>query len=338
MERFEGGKISVVVPVYNTEAALSACVESLLGQTYRNLELLFVDDGSTDGSAALLEAYAKRDDRIRVIRQENGGVSAARNTGIDAATGDWIGFVDSDDSVEPNYCETLLSAFFAHPEIGVSVCNRFIHGHPNGQETGGAAGAGTVLSPREAIRCAVSIGQSFEGYLWNKLFRAELFREMQNGRPRFRLDPSLSVCEDLLLCVEIFAAGQSAFYTDRPLYHYHYREGGALRTLDEKRMSEFAARDRVERIAASFDEALLHTAELSRVKSALNLLYEAKRRHDPALAARMKREVDQRIGSLLRARDLPRAEKLKLPVRRMFPVWSMRAYLGKRRKTDGKTR
>ena len=67
MERFEGGKISVVVPVYNTEAALSACVESLLGQTYRNLELLFVDDGSTDGSAALLEAYAKRDDRIRVI-------------------------------------------------------------------------------------------------------------------------------------------------------------------------------------------------------------------------------------------------------------------------------
>ena len=171
-----GTRISIIVPVYNTEAYLPACVESLLAQTHRDLELIFVDDGSTDGSAAILDAYAARDGRVRVIRKENGGVSSARNAGIAAATGDYIGFVDSDDKVEPTYCETLLRAFKDHPEIGVSICNRFIHGHPNGRERGAAAGANRVLSPRDAIRYAVSIGKSYEGYLWNKLFCAEIFR------------------------------------------------------------------------------------------------------------------------------------------------------------------
>lgn len=320
-------KISLIVPVYNTEASLSACVESLINQTYRNLELIFVDDGSTDGSPKLLEAYARKDDRIRVIRQANGGVSAARNAGIDAATGAFVGFVDSDDRAEPDYCETLLSAFSEHPEIGVSIVNRFIHGHPNGQTTGGALGAGRVLSAREAAYLAVSIGKSFEGYLWNKLFRAVLFCEA----PRFRLDPSVSICEDLLLCMEIFASGQRAYYADSPVYHYNYRETGALRTFDEKRMSEFAARDRIERIAASFDEALLHAAELSRVKSALNLLYEAKLRHDAPTAAKLRRMIDPYLKRLVFARDLPLSERMKLPVRRAFPVRSMRAYRKNRR-------
>lgn len=336
MERFEGGTVSIVVPVYNTEAYLSACVESLVGQTYRDLELLFVDDGSTDGSLAILEAYAKQDARIRVIRQKNSGVSAARNAGVDAATGSFIGFADSDDTVEPDFCETLLSAFSAHPEIGVSICNRFIHGHPNGQTVGGTAGAGRVLSPREAILYAVSIGKSFEGYLWNKLFRASIFRETKDGTPRFRLDPAVSVCEDLLLCAEIFASGQSAFYSDKPLYHYVYRESGALRTLDEKRLTEFAARDRVEAIAAPFGTDVLRAAELSRVKAALNLLAEAKQRRDPRLAARMKREIDAKLKTLLRSRELSRGERGKLLLRRAFPALSMRAYL--RRQANGQTR
>ena len=319
-------KVSIVVPVYNTEAYLPACVESLKTQTHENLELLFVDDGSTDGSAAILDAYAKEDPRIRVIHRRNGGVSAARNDGIDAATGDFIGFVDSDDTVEPEFVETLLSAFSDHPEIGVSISNRFIHGHPNGRETGGTAGEGRVLSPREAIRYAVSIGKSFEGYLWNKLFRAAIFRETENGAPRFRLDPSVSICEDLLLCTEIFASGQSAYYTGQPLYHYLYRESGALRTLDEKRMSEYAARERVEAIAAPFGEDVRSAARLSYVKSALNVLAAAKQAKNKPLANEMKARVDARIKPLLRAKSVPRSERIKLLVRRAAPVWSLRAF------------
>jgi glycosyltransferase involved in cell wall biosynthesis len=322
----QNAKVSIIVPVYQTEAYLPACVESLRKQTYPNLELLFIDDGSTDGSGELLDAYAKDDARIRVLHKANGGVSAARNDGIDAATGDYIGFVDSDDSVEPAFVETLLAAFSAHPEIGVSVCNRFIHGHPNGRKTGGTAGAGKVLSSREAILYAVSIGKSFEGYLWNKLFRAELFRETKDGNPRFRLDPSVAICEDLLLCAEIFASGQSAYYNAAPLYHYLYRESGALRTFGEKRMSEYAARERVEAIAAPFGEDVLNAARLSHVKSALNVLAAAKQAKNKPLAAEMKTRVDKRMKPLLRAKSLPRQERVKLLVRRAAPVLSLRAF------------
>ena len=319
-------KISIIVPVYNTEAYLPACVESLLSQTHDNLELIFVDDGSTDGGGALIDAYAKKDARVRVIHQPNGGVSSARNTGIDAATGNYIGFVDSDDTVEPTYCEALLHSFSDHPEIGVSICNRFIHGHPNGRETGGTAGAGRVLSPREAAYFALSIGKSFEGYLWNKLFSAEIFREEQNGKPRFRLDPSVAICEDLLLCMEILASGQKAYYDPTPRYHYLYRESGALRSLDDKRMSEFSARERIEAIAASFGEDVLHAAELSHVKSALNLLAAAKQAKNKPLASAMKQRIDERKKALFSAPDVPASEKCKLLIRRAFPVLSLRIF------------
>lgn len=315
-------KISIVVPVYNTEAYLPMCVESLRRQTHDDLELIFVDDGSTDGSGAILDAYAKKDPRVRVIRKPNGGVSSARNAGIDAATGAYIGFVDSDDTVEPTYCEALLRAFWDHPEIGVSICNRFIHGHPNGRGIGALAGAGRVLSPREAAYFAVSIGKSYEGYLWNKLFRAEIFR----NNPDFRLDPSIAICEDLLLCAEILASGQKAYFDPTPLYHYNYRETGALRTLDDKRMTEFAARDRIEAIAATFGEDVLHAAELSHVKSALNLLAAAKQAKNKPLAAAMKKRVDERKKALLKAPDVPFPEKCKLLIRRAFPVLSLNIF------------
>ena len=324
MDRSE--TISVIVPVYNAAAFLPACVKSLREQTHRSLELIFVDDGSTDGSGRLLDSYAKDDPRIRVIHRTNGGVSAARNDGIDAATGDYVGFVDADDTVEPTYCETLLRAFSEHPEIGVSVCNRFIHNHPNGRPRGGSEGAGRVLEPGEAIRLAVSIGKSFEGYLWNKLFSAEIFRETENGRPRFRLDPSVAICEDLLVVVQILAAGNRAYYTDEPLYHYYYRESSALRTFDEKRMTEFEARARIESIAASVDEPTLHAAELSHVKSALNTLAAAKAQRNEPLAAAMKARIDARMKGLLKARDLPKSERMKLLVRRVVPVLSLRAF------------
>ena len=327
MERIgTNGKISIVVPVYNTEAYLPACVGSLLAQTHENLELIFVDDGSPDGCAQILDAYAEQDARVRVIHQPNGGVSFARNAGIDAATGDFIGFVDSDDTVEQTYCESLLRAFSEHPEIGVSICNRYIHGHPNGREIGGTAGADKVLSPRDAMRYALSIGKSFEGYLWNKLFLAEIFREERDGKPRFRLDPSLAICEDLLLCVEIFASGQSAYYDPTPRYHYLYRESGALRTLDDKRMSEFSARERIEAVAATFGDDVLHAAELSHVKSALNILAAAKEAKNKPLASAMQQRIDARLKPLLSARDVPRSERVKLLIRRAAPALSLRVF------------
>lgn len=101
--------ISIIVPVYKTEAYLEKCVASILAQTFRDFELLLIDDGSPDNCPALCEEAAARDPRIRVIHQKNAGLSAARNTGVEAARGEWIGFVDSDDSIAPEMYETLLT-------------------------------------------------------------------------------------------------------------------------------------------------------------------------------------------------------------------------------------
>ena len=116
-------KISVIVPVYNVMAYLTRCVDSIRKQTYRNLEILLVDDGSTDNSGALCEKFALEDKRIRVFHKENGGSSSARNLGIEKATGDFIGFVDSDDYIEPEMYERLL-AMLLKENLLVAQCSR----------------------------------------------------------------------------------------------------------------------------------------------------------------------------------------------------------------------
>ena len=102
--------VSIIVPVYNVKPYLNRCVDSLLGQSYQNMELLLVDDGSTDGSETLCDEYAAQDARVRVLHKKNGGLSDARNAGVDAAAGEYLSFVDGDDWVSPYYIENLYRA------------------------------------------------------------------------------------------------------------------------------------------------------------------------------------------------------------------------------------
>ena len=102
--------ISVIIPVYNTKPYLNACLESVVGQTYRELEIILVDDGSTDGSGELCDEWERKDPRIRVIHKANGGQCEARNMGMEIAAGEYIGFVDSDDVISPRMYETLIAA------------------------------------------------------------------------------------------------------------------------------------------------------------------------------------------------------------------------------------
>ena len=114
--------ISVIVPVYNVEKYLDECVESIVNQTYTNLEIILVDDGSPDRCPEMCDQWAKKDERIRVIHKENGGLSSARNAGLGIATGDYVGFVDSDDFIKKDMYETLLKAFDESVDIGITSC------------------------------------------------------------------------------------------------------------------------------------------------------------------------------------------------------------------------
>lgn len=113
--------VSIIVPVYNVEEYLPKCLDSILNQTYKNLEIILVDDGSTDGSGVICDDYATKDKRIKVIHKQNGGLSDARNVGIDICTGDYIGFVDSDDYIEIDMYETLLN-YLKENNLDVCMC------------------------------------------------------------------------------------------------------------------------------------------------------------------------------------------------------------------------
>ena len=171
-----GEKISVIVPVYNVEAYLEKCVESILKQTYTNLEILLVNDGSTDNSGELCDQLAQRDQRIRVIHKENGGLSDARNRGIEEASSDLIGFIDSDDYIDEDMYETLYRQMF-ESNADLSMCGHYdvYHQIPEKQV---ATIQTWELTPQEAIKMVME-AKILSVTAVNKLYRKELFEELR---------------------------------------------------------------------------------------------------------------------------------------------------------------
>ena len=174
--------ISVIVPVYNTEKYLKDCLEGIVNQTYQNLEILCINDGSTDGSLAILSEYAGKDERIKVIDQENKGVARARNTGLDHVTGEYITFLDADDFFEFTLYEELASkAVKMKTDICVCRSDSFFDGETHRWVNDHAFKESLmpdkkVFSLRDIPRHSFSV---FNGYVWDKLFRADFIKKHQ---------------------------------------------------------------------------------------------------------------------------------------------------------------
>lgn len=163
--------VSVIVPVYRTEAYLPRCLDSLLAQDFRDFELIAVNDGSPDNSGAILEDYAARDERVRVIRQENGGLSAARNSGIKAARGRYLAFVDSDDWVEKSFLSVLYAAL-TEEDADVASC-----GYVNDEGEKHriyTTESRLVFGPEEGLR-RMCYNDGYYVTTWDKLYKRELF-------------------------------------------------------------------------------------------------------------------------------------------------------------------
>jgi len=211
--------ISVIVPVYKVEPYLRKCLDSIVGQTYTNLEILLVDDGSPDRCGAICDEYAARDPRIKVIHQENGGLSAARNAALDAAKGEWLGFVDSDDWIEPDMYAVLLEGAL-RTGADITVCGYW-------EEF--ASGAvprlfsSEALLERDQAAHLLMQDQVLRNYVWDKLFRRELFASV-----RFPKD----------MCYEDVAVMHNVFWQARKIcclpvggYHYTIRSTGIVGDL-----------------------------------------------------------------------------------------------------------
>lgn len=214
-------KISVIVPVYNLEAYIERTVASIQAQTYQNLEIILVDDGSKDNSLELLKKMEKADSRIKVISQENAGVTRARLTGVEAAAGEWIGFVDGDDYIEPDMYERLLKnavdskADISHCGYQMVFPSRVDYYY----NTGLRAEHDKITALKELLS-----GSRIEPGLWNKLFHKTLFHSLLHSD---MMDTSIKNMEDLLMNFYLFWETEKTVYEDFCPYHYMVRENSA---------------------------------------------------------------------------------------------------------------
>lgn len=209
-----GPVVTVVVPVYNVEAELNRCVESLVGQTFSDLQIILVDDGSTDLSGELCDAWADRDSRICVIHKQNGGLSSARNAGIDIAEGEYLGFVDSDDFIEPDMYETLLAGM-VDGEVSMVTCGRYVH---MGDTVRNEFSTPVVmrLTSADAMKEAL-LGNIIDVSAWDKLYRRELFDEIRYPYGR--------ISEDAAIILQLLDRCSDVVHVGKCLYHYVFRTG-----------------------------------------------------------------------------------------------------------------
>lgn len=217
--------ISVIVPVYNVEAYLPRCVESIRNQTYQNLEIILVDDGSKDRSNVLCDEYALKDSRIRVIHKENGGLSSARNAGIDAAQGEYLAFVDSDDWIEPDTYETMLAAAQKY-SVKLVCAGRYDVRAKTGEKKVGLCPQKEECISGEALAGRIFTWNQCDSSACDKFFHRSLFRE-------FRF-PFGKVCEDVPVMYRIALEAAGAAMLNKPVYNYFHRSG----SITTSRLSE----------------------------------------------------------------------------------------------------
>lgn len=215
--------LSIVVPVYNVRAYLPQCLESLIGQTYRNLEIICVDDGSTDGSGAILDEYAAKDDRIKVIHQENAGVSAARNRGLDFAVGEYVTFVDGDDWIERDgYEKAMVGAMENVDIIHFGTCL------DSWGETEEAKKLQQWFSCQlpDGIQPLPVLYGVMNSNVTNKLYRRALIEKYG-----IRFPEHVAYAEDLAFHYFFVSVAQRVYTLGDKIYHYVFRGTSAIGTL-----------------------------------------------------------------------------------------------------------
>ena len=297
-------KISIIVPAYNIETYLARTLDSILDQTYRNLEVIVVNDGSKDGTGAVLDRYAARDPRIRAIHKENGGVTSARLRGLAEATGEWIGFVDGDDLAEPDMYERLLENSLKY-DADISHCgyrmvfpSRVDYYHNTGK---------LVEQDHDAGLRDLICGSFVEPALWNKLYRRSLFAGITE-----KMDFSIKINEDVLMNYWLFKASRKSVYEDFCPYHYVLRPGSAATS----KLNEHKLRDPMKVTRAIFDDAdeMLRPTALARLARQLIGGASMDANEQPQLVTpyrrECRRELRQRLFSILRCSAV--GGKLKL--------------------------
>ena len=254
--------ISVVVPVYKVEQYLEKCVNSITAQTHSNLEIILVDDGSPDKCGDICDSLAEKDKRIRVIHKSNGGLSSARNAGIDTASGQYIGFVDSDDFIEPDMYEKLLRLIKNDgTELAVCAVNYI---YEDGKKMNKPLlGTNYTFDFYHAI-IEMNTHRLFDMGAWSKLYHKRLFDDL-----RF---PVGKLSEDYYIMFKIFDRAQSVSYLDTPCYNYLQRGNSITRNTKINHDHEYAAKEQMIYLDKKYPE--LRTVSHTSYASAALTVYD----------------------------------------------------------------
>ena len=255
--------ISVIVPVYRVEKYLDRCIKNILSQTYRNLEIILVDDGSPDECGKICDRYAGLDHRITVIHQKNSGSSGARNAGLGIAHGKYICFVDSDDGIDSKMIETLYRAISRRND-DLALC-----GH---QQVKGNIAPQAFQPDSARIRYMTSdelwqeVFSRMNNAVWNKLYRRDLI-----GNLRFPV--GVIHGEDLIFNLEYLIRCDSAVLIDAPLYHYYMRQGSVTNSFfNENRFDEVVTKDMAMEIIRKYHPALSEDARAYCFRARMNVI------------------------------------------------------------------
>lgn len=242
-------KISIIVPVYNQEKHINRCLDSILSQTHQDFEILVVNDGSTDSGMAIVDDYATKDPRIKILNKENGGVSSARNLGIKHATGDYIGFVDADDHIKENMYEVLLRNAIEHNASMSLINNLFvINGVPKTYPTDFSV---VTYTPQEALK-EILDRDKFMGFVNNKLYKTDLI-----ANNHILYNESYHMYEDQNFVTEAMIHSDKIVYENQHLYYYELHDSNSSNQVNDRRMTGLDAYEDTIKKVSLFEPSLV---------------------------------------------------------------------------------
>ncbi|MGL4345381.1 MAG: glycosyltransferase family 2 protein [Cellulosilyticaceae bacterium] len=308
--------ISIIIPAYNVVQYIERCLESILRQTYKALEIIIVNDGSTDATAVICEAYAKKDERIRLIHQKNQGVAVARNTGIALATGSFIGFVDPDDWVEPQMYEALYTCLKQSP-YPVCMCSYYKDSKKgstpqlfpfNKKSLSRYEVIEEVISPMIGIDDLLPKYTYIMGCVWRCLYRKDFLDQYD-----LRFQKGITIMEDLVFNVGVLLRAEGICIEEGIWYHYVQNKSSVLHSYNEKMwQDQMRVHDLLEQMLreAGLGEYMRNRLDMRYISMTFSAIYNEINRSS-------KKSMSEKLKNVV---DICSEEKFKATLERAKPV------------------
>ncbi|MGN0384193.1 MAG: glycosyltransferase family 2 protein [Eubacterium sp.] len=295
--------ISIIVPVYNVKDYLDKCVNSILNQTYKSIDIILVDDGSTDGSQDVCDKYASQDDRVRAIHKVNGGLSSARNEGLKFAKGSFVVFVDSDDYIEPDMMESLYNAYIKY-DADIVCCGKYLESSTGTKEVN--CESEYCISQESAIKRMLQLND-IDNSACDKLYKLELFDDIEFPEGRYY--------EDMGTLYRLMGKANKVAHIPFPKYHYITRDGSITKsTFNDKHLDAiYFAGKIIEYMKCNFP-ACVETAEAFYYLQLTNTMLKIKQSdnytENKDTYKRLKKEFRHSFSEIIRNKEVAKGKKL----------------------------